>query len=136
MTIYSKTTHLELLKNVYQFKEIEKCFLNQGYFNLFKSKENENSLELENYSIMMIEHLHWENRAHYFELIETILESSTGLLNFKAKCMAIEKAGQVLQTQLIILEPNIRQDHEIGKEKLNDLLQNIFIQMKDRYPLS
>ena len=108
---------------------------------------------------MIISHLHWENREQYFELIEKFLNGPINFLPLRKKHRAINNAGEILQAELILLEPNpkskgfddlidelvslfdrfcpdpsLRESHEFSEEELKKLIQNIFIEMKDPYP--
>jgi len=108
---------------------------------------------------MMISHLHWENREHYFELIEKLLNGPIHFLELRKKHQAINDAGEGLEADLILLEPNekskgfgrligdlimlfdrycpdpsLRESHELNEEELRDLVQKILIEMKERYP--
>ena len=108
---------------------------------------------------MIICHLQWENREQYFELIEKLLNGPINLLQLRKKHRSINNAGERLEAGLILLEPNpksegfedlvddivslfdrfcpdpsIRESYEFSEEELKNLIQNIFIEMKDRYP--
>ena len=108
---------------------------------------------------MVISHLHWENREHYFELIEKLLNGPIEFLELRKKHRAINDAGEMLEAELILLEPNpksegfacliddlislfdrfcpyanLRESHEFSEEELKKLIQKILIQMKDCYP--
>ena len=120
---------------------------------------DENFFELEEYSAMMISHLHWENREHYFELIEKLLNGPINFLELRKKHRAINDAVESLEAELIILEPNkkyegfddlidelvslfdrycsdpsLRESHEFSEEELKKLIQKILIKMKEHYP--
>lgn len=119
---------------------------------------DENFFELEKYSAMMISHLHWENREHYFELIEKLLNGPMHFLELRKKYQVINEAGESLEAKIILLEPNgkskgfglligdlimlfdrycpdpsLRESHELSEEELRDLVQKIFIEMKEGY---
>jgi hypothetical protein len=55
---------------------------------------DENFFELEKYSAMMISHLHWENREHYFELIEKLLNGPMHFLELRKKYQVINDAAR------------------------------------------
>jgi hypothetical protein len=92
-------------------------------------------------------------------LIEKLLNSPINFLELKKKHRAIDDAEERLEADLILLEPNekskgfgeliddlislfdrycpdpsLRESHELSEEKLRDLVQNIFIKMKESYP--
>lgn len=104
-------------------------------------------LELREYTVMMINHLHWENRTQYFELIEQFLNG----LDLRKKYRAINR----LEAELILFEPedfddliseiiilfdrycpdpSLRESYEFSEEELKNLIQKILIEMKNRYP--
>ena len=87
---------------------------------------DENFFELGKYSAMMISHLRWENREHYFELIEKLLNGPMHFLELRKKHRAINDAGESLQANLILLQPNERC---AGFDDLIDELVSLF----DRY---
>lgn len=107
---------------------------------------------------MMIEHLHWENRTQYFELIEQFLNGPINFLDLRKKYQSIDDIGKLLQARLILVKPNskskdfdkliseiillfdrycpdptIREDYEFSEEELKNLVQKILIEMKDHY---
>lgn len=115
--------------------------------------------ELCDYTILLINHLHWENREHYFELIEEFLNEPIKFLSLSDKHKAINEAGERLEGELILLEPNPNSegfgrliDNVISvfdryhtkagdEDKLSDFevknrIQRIFKKMKDRFPLN
>ena len=68
---YNKEKHLNLLKYS-QRLEIEKKHIYD------ESKEDFSALR--SYSIMLLDHLNWENRGHYFALIEDFLNGRISCL--------------------------------------------------------
>jgi DNA-binding Lrp family transcriptional regulator len=138
-----------------------RTFLSQEEFlKSLNSKPDENFYELLGYSAMISCHLHWENREDYFELIEKLLNGPLHFLELREKHRAIGDAVEYLEADLILLEPNeksegfddlidevislfdrycpepsLRESHEFSEEELKQIIQDIFIQMKDRYPL-
>ena len=107
----------------------------------------------------MIFHLHWENREHYFELIEKLLNGPMHFLELRKRYQAINEAGESLEANLILLEPDgkskgfgllignlimvfdlycpdssLRESHELSEEELRNVVQKIFIEMKEGYP--
>ena len=155
---YNKNKHLKLLKSLQKSENSRKNVSDEEFPKLLDSIPDENFLELEAYSAMIICHLHWENREHYFELIEKLLNGPINFLQLRKKHRAINNAGEMLEAGLILLEPNpkcegfddlidelvslfdrfcsdpsLRESHEFSEEELKKLIENIFIQMKDRY---
>lgn len=156
---YNKNKHLKLLKSLQKSENSRKNVSDEEFSKLLDSRPDENFLELEAYSAMIICHLHWKNREHYFELIEKLLNGPINFLQLRKKHRAINNAGEMLEAGLILLEPNpkcegfddlidelvslfdrfcsdpsLRESHEFSEEELKKLIENIFIQMKDRYP--
>ena len=156
---YNKNKHLKLLKSLQKSENSRKNVSDEEFLKLLDSRPDENFLELQTYSAMIICHLHWENREQYFELIEKLLNGPINFLQLRKKHRAINNAGEMLEAGLILLEPNpkcegfddlidelvsffdrfcpdpsLRESHEFSEEELKKLIQNIFIQMKDRYP--
>lgn len=110
----------------------------------------------------MIAHLHWQNREHYFELIEELLNGPINFLHLRKKYRSVSDAVERLEAELILLDPvepynkafgftelineiimlfdryspdpTIREDQEFSEEELKNLIQKILIEMKDRYP--
>ena len=156
---YNKKKHLKLLKSSQKSENSIKNLSNEEFLKLLNSKPDKNFLELNAYSAMIICHLHWENREHYFELIEKLLNGPINFLHLRQKHRAINNVGEMLEAELILLEPNpkcegfdnlidelvslfdrfcpdasIRESYEFSEEELKKLIQKIFTQMKDRYP--
>jgi len=162
---YSKKKHLKLLQSLPKSENSRKNlsdeeFLSEEEFlKSLDSRPDENFFKLQAYSVMTICHLHWENREHYFELIDKLLNGPINFLPLRKKHRAINNAGEMLEAELILLEPNpkckgfddlidelislfdrfcpdpsLRESHEFSEEELKKLIQKIFIQMKDQYP--
>ena len=55
----------------------------EEFLKLLDSRPDENFLELEAYSAMIICYLHWENREQYFELIEKLLNGPINFLQLR-----------------------------------------------------
>ena len=70
---YNRNKHLTLLRSLQKSKNSRKNLSDEEFLKLLDSKPDENFLELQSYSVMLICHLHWENREQYFELIEKLL---------------------------------------------------------------
>jgi hypothetical protein len=158
---YNKRKHLKLLKSSPKLESRRTSLTDEEFVKFLDSMRipDENFFELEKYSAMMISHLHLENREHYFELIEKLLNSPMHFLELRKKYQAINKAGESLEANLILLEPDakskgfglligdlimlfdrycpdpsLRESHELSEEGLRDLVQKIFIEMKEGYP--
>ena len=158
---YNKRKHLRLLKYSPKLESPRTSFSDEEFVKLLDSMPipDENFFELEEYSAMMISHLHWENREHYFELIEKLLNGPINFLELRKKHRAINDAVESLEAELIILEPNekcegfddlidelvslfdrycsdpsLRESHEFSEEELKKLIQKILIEMKEHYP--
>jgi hypothetical protein len=120
---------------------------------------DENFFELQKYSALMSSHLHWENREHYFELIKKLFNGPMHFLELRKKYQAIHEARESLEANLILLEPDpkskgfgiligdlimlfdlycpdpsLRESHELSEEELRDVVQKIFIEMKEPSP--
>lgn len=123
----------------------------EEFLKLLDSRPDENFLELEAYSTMIICHLHSENREQYFKLIEKLLNGPINFLQLRKKHRAINNAGKMLEAELILLEhnqkcqefddlmdelvslfnrfcpdPSLCEIHEFSEEELKKLIQTIF----------
>lgn len=158
---YNKRKHLKLLKSSPKsesFRLKGKSLTAEEFEKFMDSRPitDENFFELHEYSAMMIDHLHWENREHYFELIEKLLNGPLHFLELREKYEAINDAVESLEDNLILLEPDgksegfslligdlimyfdlycpdpsLRESHELSEEELRDVFQKIFIEMKE-----
>ena len=85
---YDKKRHLELLNQ-------------QG--DEFKSK-------LRTYSIILIDHLNWEIRDQYLELLENYMEEKRDSFNFRIRFCeryeSIEKVADLLKSNRVLLSPD------------------------------
>jgi ATP-dependent exoDNAse (exonuclease V) beta subunit len=158
---YNKKKHLKLLKSSPKLESLRTGLTDEKFVKFldFMPIADENFFELQEYSAMMISHLHWENREHYFELIEKLLNGPMDFLELRKKHRAINDVVESLEAKLILLEPNkrcagfddlidelvslfdrycpdpsLRESHELRQEELRNLVQKIFIEMKERYP--
>jgi len=158
---YNKSKHLKLLKSSPKLESPKTSITDEEFVKFLDSMAipDENFFELQKYSAMMISHLHWENREHYFELIEKLLNGPMHFLELRKKYQAINDAEESLEANLILLEPDgkskgfglligdlimlfdrycpdpsLRESHELSEEELRDLVQKIFIEMKECYP--
>ena len=156
---YNKRKHLKLLKSSPKLESPRRSLTDEEFVKFLDSMPiaDENFFELEKYSAMMISHLHWENREHYFELIEKLLNGPMHFLELRKKYQAINDAGESLEANLILLEPDakskgfglligdlimlfdrycpdpsLRESHELSEEELRDLVKDIFIAMKEK----
>jgi len=121
-----KKKHLKLLKSLQKSENPKKILSDEEFLKLLESRPDENFFELEAYSAMIISHLHWENREHYFELIEKLLNGPINFFELRKKHRAINNAGERLEAELILLEPNQKCE---GFDDLIDELVSLF----DRY---
>ena len=80
--------------------------MKKDFLDFLDFRPDESFLESEVYSAMIICHLHWENRDHYFELIEKLLNGPINFLSLRKKHRAINDAVEMLEDELILLEPN------------------------------
>ena len=78
----------------------------EEFIKLLASRPDKNFWELVAYSAMIICHLHWKNKEQYFELIEKLLNGPINFLPLRKKHRAINNAGEMLEAELILLEPN------------------------------
>jgi len=158
---YNKRKHLKLLKSSPKLESPRTSLTDEEFVKFLDSMPipDENFFELEKYSAVMISHLHWENREHYFELIEKLLNGPMHFLELRKKYQAINDAGESLEANLILLEPapkskgfglligdlimlfdkycpdpSLRESHELSEEELKKLIQKILIEMKEHYP--
>ena len=147
---YNKKKHLNLLKYSQKLRQEGKCIYDESEKDFF---------ELREYTIMMMDHLHWENRMEYFELIEQLLNGPIKFLKLREKYKSINDTTKFLESRLILLEPNvksedicdlisdiislfdrycpdpeIRESYELSEEELKNVIQKSFIEMKNRYP--
>ena len=157
---YDQTRHLKLLKSSLKLKGPETKITDKGFLE-YQATIDETIPELAAYSSMMNEHLHWQNREHYFELIEKLLSGPLHFLELRSKFHAIDDVVNSLQANLIIFEPDSRSDEfalligdiimlfdryspdpispesdDLSEEELKDVIQKIFIELKERYPVN
>ena len=82
---YNKNKHLKLLKSLQKSENLRKNVSDEEFSKFLDSRPDENFLELEAYSAMIICHLHWENREQYFEFIEKLLNGPINFLQLRKK---------------------------------------------------
>jgi len=86
--IYNKKRHLELLDQ-------------QG---------DKFDLKLHRYSVILIDHLNWEVKAQYFELLKNYTEKKIDCFNFRTRFCeryeSIEKVAELLESNRVLLSPN------------------------------
>lgn len=149
---YNKKNHLNLLKYSQKLEQEEKDLYDES---------REDFFALGKYSAMMIAHLNWQNREHFFELIEELLNGPLHFLDLRKKYQSISDAVERLEAELILLDPvepynkadgftlliddlvslfdrycpdpSLAESHELSEEELRDLFQEIFIEMKEKY---
>jgi hypothetical protein len=92
---YNKKNHLNLLKYSQKLEQEKKDIYDES---------REDFLKLREYSAMMIAHLHWENREHYFELIEKLLNGPVNFLHLRKKYRSVSDAVEGLEAELILLD--------------------------------
>ena len=110
---YNKKRHLELLQTVKRPKELlnisqeERSERHDEIIMLeFEFEQDEKVQELYYYNYLLNNHLHWEYRTQYFELIQEMLDGQINFEKLKKKVDLIEKAITYLRDNLILLEPN------------------------------
>ena len=91
---YDKKKHLNLLKYSEELEKQEKTLSYEDF------------LEFCEFSVMLMSHLHWENRDHYFELINELLNGPIEFFKLRRKHRAISDAVKRLESDLIFFEPN------------------------------
>jgi len=147
---YNKKNHLDLLKDSQKLESEGKHIYDESEKDFFALRE---------YSAILINHLHWENREHYFELIEEFLNEPINFLPLRKKHQSMNEAGKRLQEELILLEPNPNcegfdslidngisvfdeycakagDEDELSDFEVKNRIQRIFKEMKDRFPVS
>jgi len=109
---YDTKTHLELLKDSEDLKQ-------QG-----KLLSNELRSKLREYSVILVDHLNWETRYQYLELLNKFIEKKIDILKFRiAFCEryeSIEKVADLLKSNRVLLSP-----HENSLD-FGDLLSKIY----------
>lgn len=146
---YNKKKHFDLLKYSQKLKAEGKHIYDEAEKDFFA---------LRSYSVMLINHLHWENRRHYFELIKDFLNGQINSLPLREKCRVINNAEKMLTAELILLEPNpkcegfgnliedvisvfdeyyakVGDEDELSDFDVKNIVEEIFKEMKDRFPL-
>jgi len=110
---YNKVRHLELLQTVKRpeqllnISEKERSERHEEIIMLeFEFEQDEKVQELYYYNYLINNHLHWEYRTQYFELIQEMLDGQINFEKLKKKVDLIEKAINYLVDNLILLEPN------------------------------
>jgi hypothetical protein len=149
---YDKKTHLNLLKYSQKLKQEDKKLYDES---------REDFFILLKYSAMMEVSLNWQNREHYVELIEKLLNGPLHFLALRQKFQAVSDAVERLEAELLLLErvepyekiydfsiliddiislfdrycpdPSLRESNEFSEEELRDLIQEIFLEIKEKY---
>lgn len=95
---YDTKTHLEILKDSEDLKH-------QG-----KLLSNELLSKLSEYSIILVDHLNWETRYQYLELLNKFMQKKIDILEFRiAFCdryESIEKVADFLKSNRVLLAPH------------------------------
>jgi len=95
---YDKKLHLELLKDCENLNQ-------QGGL-----LSDELKSRLRTYSVILIDHLNWEIRDQYLELLENYMEEKIDSFNFRIRfCERYESIGKVadlLQSNRVFLSPD------------------------------
>ena len=146
---YDKKKHFELLTYSQRLETENKHIYDESKKDFFA---------LQSYSIILIDHLHWENREHYFELIEGFLNGPIDFLPLRKKHRAINNAKEMLSAELILLEPNpksegfgdliddvisvfdeycakVGDEDELSDSDVKTIVEEIFKEIKDQFPL-
>jgi hypothetical protein len=149
---YDKKNHLNLLKYSQKLEQEGKHIYDESRKDFLKLRE---------YSAMMISHLNWENRAHYFELIEELLNGPINFLHLRKKYQSVSNAVERLEGELILLDPmepyakafgftllidelvslferycpdsSLHESHELSEEELKNLVKDIWVEMTEKY---
>ena len=93
------------------------------HLELLNKQDDEFTSKLRTYSIILTDHLNWEIRDQYLELLKNYREEKIDILNFRIKFCeryeSIEKVANLLQSDRVLLS--------LDKNSLNfgDLLSNI-----------
>jgi hypothetical protein len=115
---YCKESHIKLVKYSQELAS-------QGK-ELYLESEKDFDL-LMTYTAMLINHLHWENRYQYYELIEELLNGPIAFLKLRKRHRLMNDAGgRLAEEWMIFLEPN---EKARGFDALIDELVSLF----DRY---
>ena len=146
---YNKNRHLKLLQSSPKSENSMTNLSSKDFIEGLDCPMDDNFSDLESYSAMLTGHLHWENREQYFELIEKLLNGPINFLPLLQKHRSIINTAEMLEARLILLDPNpksegfenfiddlffLSQSTKFTEGELKKLIQQIFIQMKDRYP--
>ena len=107
-------------------KDLKKKYQNlnkKRRYELLNKQGDEFKSKLRTYSIILIDHLNWEIRDQYLELLENYREEKIDSFNFQIRFCeryeSIEKVANLLQSDRVLLS--------LDKNSLNfgDLLSNI-----------
>ncbi len=158
---YNKDRHLELLQTL---PNSEKNCPRQDIpildsIDMINFDKPKGSEELEYFDFLFLNHLHWENRTQYYELIQEILDKQIDFKELNKKFDLIEEAGTYLLRNLILLEPDKKSegfavelteilllkdkycpiaefcdDDRFPEEEFKKIVKNIFTKLKEWYP--
>lgn len=80
------------------------------HLELLNKKGDEFKSKLQTYSIVLIDHLNWEIRDQYLELLDKFIDKKIDSLNFRiAFCEryeSIDKVADLLKSNLVLLSPD------------------------------
>lgn len=80
------------------------------HLELLNQQANEFKSELRTYSIIITDHLNWEIRDQYLELLENYIEEKEDIINFRIKFFeryeSIEKVADLLKSNRVLLSPD------------------------------
>ena len=102
------------LKKKYQNLNKKRCyeFLNydkKRHFELLNQQSDEFKSKLRTYSIILIDHLNWEIRDQYLELLDKFIDKKIDSFNFRIRFCeryeSIEKVADLLQSNRVLLSP-------------------------------
>jgi hypothetical protein len=94
-------------------KDLEKKYqkLNkERRYELLNKKGDEFKSKLQTYSIVLIDHLNWEIRDQYLELLDEFIDKKIDSLNFRItfceRYESIDKVADLLKSNLVLLSPD------------------------------
>ena len=148
---YSKKKHLQLLKDSQDLKQ-------QG--TSIPDELRKDFSKLRKYLIILIDHLNWETRDQYLELLNQFIEKKIDIPDF---CIAFceryklnEEMADILESKLVLLSPHekslafgnllelivdscevcngdpepLRESYEIGHTEFRDLVKKTYLQIQ------
>lgn len=103
------------LKKIYQNLNKKKHYKLLNYdkkrhLELLNKQSEESQLKLRDYWIILFDHLNWEIRDQYLQLLEDYREDKLDILNFRYKFCerydSIQKAADYLKSNRVLLSPD------------------------------